>query len=285
MSLGFGRSSIVKNSRLLLDFRNPEVRKYLDSVVERLVKEYGVGYIKMDYNTDTLEGTGQNADSVGQGLLEHNRAVLRWLDGLLERYPELVIENCGSGGGRMDYAMLSHTQLQSCTYQEEYVHMPAIATGASAGVVPSQIALWSYPRQRADADEANFNMVTAMLLRIHQSGQLAALSAAAASQVKQGIPIYKQTIRENLPEAVPFYPLGMPDVTDSLRPIALGMRSQKRSFLAVWRIDGDAEVPIRKIASHAELLYPTDLDIKINQAGENWVVTFPRHRMGCILSL
>ncbi len=100
---------VVKNSRLLLDFRNPEVRSYLDAVVERLVKEYGVGYIKMDYNTDTLEGTGLNADSLGQGLLDHNRVVLSWLDGLLDRYPELVIENCGSGGGRMDYGMLSHT--------------------------------------------------------------------------------------------------------------------------------------------------------------------------------
>ena len=29
---------VVKNSRLLLDFRNPEVRSYLDAVVERLVK-------------------------------------------------------------------------------------------------------------------------------------------------------------------------------------------------------------------------------------------------------
>lgn len=94
---------VIKNSRLILDFRNPEVRSYLDSVVERLVTEYGVGYIKMDY---TLEGTAQNADSLGQGLLEHNRAVLSWLDGLLDRYPGLVIENCGSGGGRMYYGML-----------------------------------------------------------------------------------------------------------------------------------------------------------------------------------
>ena len=39
---------VIKDSRLLLDFRNSEVRSYLDSVVERPVKEYGIGYIKMD---------------------------------------------------------------------------------------------------------------------------------------------------------------------------------------------------------------------------------------------
>ncbi len=276
---------VIKNDRLLLDFRNPDVRSYLDSVVERLVKEYGIGYIKMDYNTDTLEGTSQNADSLGQGLLEHNRAVLSWLDGLLDRYPDLVIENCGSGGGRMDYGMLSHTQIQSCTDQEEYLWMPAIATGASAGVVPSQLAVWAYPRQGADADQASFNMVNAMLLRIHQSGQLAALTADAAAQVKQGIGVYKEAIREHIPQAVPFYPLGMPDVTNALNPIALGIRSPKCSFVALWRIDGDAAVRIRTTANRTQILYPTDLGITISQSGEDCVVVFPRPRMGCILTL
>lgn len=276
---------VIKNDRLLLDFRNPDVRSYLDSVVERLVKEYGIGYIKMDYNTDTLEGTSQNADSLGQGLLEHNRAVLSWLDGLLDRYPDLVIENCGSGGGRMDYGMLSHTQIQSCTDQEEYLRMPAIATGASAGVVPSQLAVWAYPRQGADADQASFNMVNAMLLRIHQSGQLAALTADAAAQVKQGIGVYKEAIREHIPQAVPFYPLGMSDVTNALNPIALGIRSPKCSFVALWRIDGDAAVRIRTTANRTQILYPTDLGITISQSGEDCVVVFPRPRMGCILTL
>ena len=276
---------VIKNDRLLLDFRNPDVRNYLDGVVERLVKEYGVGYIKMDYNTDTLEGTSQNAESVGQGLLEHNRAVLNWLDGLLDRYPELVIENCGSGGGRMDYGMLSHTQLQSCTDQEEYLRLPAIATGASAGVVPSQLALWSYPRQGADPDQASFNMVTAMLLRIHQSGDLASLAPDAAAQVKQGIRVYKEIVREHIPTAVPFYPLGMPDVTDASKPVALGIRSPKRSFVAVWRIDGDADVGVRTGTGDAAILYPTDLGIKVNRKGDTSIVTYPRLRMGCILSI
>ena len=67
---------VLKNSRLLLDFRNPEVRSYLDQVIARLVDDYGIGYIKMDYNVDSLQGTELNADSSGQGLLEHNRVHL-----------------------------------------------------------------------------------------------------------------------------------------------------------------------------------------------------------------
>ena len=68
---------VLKNSRFLLDLRNPEVRDYLDQVIARLVNDYGVGYIKMDYNVDSLQGTEIGADSFGQGLLEHNRAASR----------------------------------------------------------------------------------------------------------------------------------------------------------------------------------------------------------------
>ena len=114
------------------------------------------------------KGTELHADSFGQGLLEHNRAHLAWLDGILDRYPKLVIENCGSGGGRMDYAMLSRLQLQSATDQEDYLKLPAILTGSSAAVLPEQLACWSYPLDSADADQASSNMVTAMICRIHQ---------------------------------------------------------------------------------------------------------------------
>lgn len=204
---------------------------------------------------------------------------------MLDRYPDLVIENCGSGGGRMDYGMLSHTQLQSCTDQEEYLRLPAIATGASAGVVPSQLAIWSYPHKDADADQASFNMVSAMLLRIHQSGDLATLAPAAALQVKHGIDVYKNVIRQHIPDAVPFYPLGTPDVTNAIKPIALGIKSPQRTFVALWRIEGEAQVRIRTSAKHAEILYPSDLGITLNQSGDECVVVFPRTRMGCILSL
>jgi alpha-galactosidase len=276
---------VIKNSRLLLDFRNPDVRAYLDGVVHRLVKDYGAGYIKMDYNTDGLEGTEIDAESFGQGLLQHNRALLAWLDAVLERYPELIIENCGSGGGRMDYAMLSRLQLQSCSDQEEYLRFPAIATGASAAVLPEQLAVWSYPTERSDAEAASFNMVNAMLLRIHQSGHLAQLTLEAKEQVKQGLFVYKSRIRRHIANATPFYPLGMPDVTDHQTPIALGMRGQEATFMAVWRLGGLGEVQIPSDAREVELLYPTNLGISVRRTEGKVIVRFPKPQMGCILSL
>jgi alpha-galactosidase len=276
---------VFKNSRLLLDFRNPAVRSYLDQVIARLVNEYGVGYIKMDYNVDSLQGTELNADSFGQGLLEHNRAHLAWLDGILNRYPELVVENCGSGGGRMDYAMLSRLQIQSMTDQENYLKLPAILVGASAAVLPEQLAIWSYPLANADADQGSFNMVTAMMCRIHQSGNLDSLSPEAAAQVAGAIRIYKEVLRKHIAEAVPFYPLGTSDITNREAPIALGMRSPSQTLLGIWRIDGPATTKVPLTCGQATLVYPTDLGVSVTSTNGAVNIQFPRTRMACLVSL
>jgi alpha-galactosidase len=267
-----------------LDFRNPEVRAYLDQVIARLVSEYGIGYIKMDYNVDSLQGTELNAESFGQGLLEHNRAHLDWLDSILNRYPDLLIENCGSGGGRMDYAMLSRLQLQSMTDQEDYLKLPAILIGASAAVLPEQLAIWSYPLENADADQASFNMTAAMMCRIHQSGRLDVLPGEALKQVAEGIRVYKERLRRSIPESVPFYPLGVADVTNPKVPFALGMHSPAETLLGIWRIDGPATTKIPWRYSDAKLLFPTDLGVNVTASEGTLHVELPRKRMACLIS-
>jgi alpha-galactosidase len=274
---------VLKNSRYLLDFRSPEVTRYLDRVIDRLVGDYAVGYLKMDYNVDSLQGTDQNADSPGQGLLEHNRALLVWLEGLLKRHPALAIENCGSGGGRMDYAMLSRLQVQSASDQEDYLRLPAIITGSSAAVLPEQLACWSYPLAASDPDQASFNMVTSMLCRIHQSGRLDRIAGDAAAQVSNGIKVYKDAIREHIPAAAPFYPLGMPDVTNHERPVALGMRAPGWTAVAVWRLEGADIVELPLNAPNARLLYPGNLGIDVQGKDGKLTVRFPRPKMGCVV--
>ncbi len=275
---------IIDHTRYLLDMRNPEVRAYLHSVIDRLVGGYKVGYIKMDYNVDGLEGTDYLADSPGEGLLEHNRALLSWLDEVLARYPELTIENCGSGGGRMEYAMLSHLQLQSSSDQEDYRLYPTISVGESAAVLPEQLAIWSYPLARGDADATSFNMVSAMLFRIHQSGHLAEMTPANFAQVKAGLHIYKEKIRSHIGSSIPYYPLGLPDITDATSPVALGMRSPGSNFVAVWRMRGQERVHLPKLDAKMTILYPTDLEIRLEPAADGITVVFPRQLMACILT-
>ncbi|MBO5281604.1 MAG: alpha-galactosidase, partial [Lachnospiraceae bacterium] len=231
-----------------LDFRNPEVIAHVNEVIDRVVQEYGVGYIKMDYNIEPGIGTELNADSVGQGMLEHERAYLAWLDDVFARYPELVIENCSSGGLRIDYALLSRYSIQSTSDQEDYRNYATIAANAAAGVTPEQAAVWSYPMRlegegKDGREEVIYNMINAMLLRIHQSGHLAELSAERTALVKEGIACYKQ-IRQDIRQALPFWPLGLADNRDQW--LCAGLKTEEKAYLAVWRRQMEGKVDNRK---------------------------------------
>ncbi|MCG2916474.1 alpha-galactosidase, partial [Escherichia coli] len=83
--------------------RHPRARAHLDEVVDRLVGEEGIGYLKLDYNIEPGSGTDTGGLAPGQGLLAHTRALRDWLVAVQERHPALLIENCASGAMRSDY--------------------------------------------------------------------------------------------------------------------------------------------------------------------------------------
>lgn len=223
---------VYDRSRYQLDFRNPEVIKHATEVIDRLVNEYGVGYIKMDYNIEPGIGTEINADSFGDGLLGHNRAYLSWLDMIFKKYPKLVIENCSSGGLRMDYAMLSRYSIQSTSDQEDYIRYATIAANSPSALTPEQSAIWSYPLSTGDCEEVIYNMINAILLRIHQSGHLVNLSEERLEYVKEAITYYK-TIRSRINKAIPYWPLGVSMYKDPW--VSLGLKSEGKDIIAVWR--------------------------------------------------
>lgn len=262
---------VIDHSRYQLDFRNPEVRAYADKVIDRVVGEYGVGYIKMDYNINAGIGTEHAADSAGDGLLEHNRAYLKWLDGVFERYPELVIENCGSGGMRLDYALLSRHSIQSTSDQTDYLKNAVIAAASASLVTPEQAAVWSYPLLDGDREEVVMNMVNAMLLRIHQSGHLAEISDDRLQLVREAIAYYKK-IRGRIARGLPIWPTGLPNFEDGW--FSFGIRDESTILLAVWRMnesEASAAIPLTEIAGkdvQVELAYPME-----GEATWAWVET------------
>lgn len=252
---------VSDRSRYQLDFRNPQVREHATGVIDRLVRDYHVGYIKMDYNIEPGVGTEIDADSFGEGLLGHERAYLGWLESIFAKYPELVIENCSSGGLRMDYAMLSRHSIQSTSDTEDYIKYSTIAANAPSALTPEQAAVWSYPLKEGDSEEAIFNMVNAMLLRIHQSGHLAEISRERFALVKEGIDYYKK-IRADLREGLPFWPIGPAAYQDGWASVAI--RNGKKTYLAVWRrgsLESQVTLPhkyLRGKKAEAVCAYPAD---------------------------
>ncbi len=266
---------VYDRSRYQLDFRNPQVRSFAEDIIRRLVEEYGAGYIKMDYNIEPGIGTDLYSDSPGDGLLGHERAFLDWVDHIYRLWPDLVIENCSSGGLRMDYALLSRHSIQSMSDQEDFQEFATIAANAVTGACPEQAAIWSYPLENGDEEEVIFNMVNALLLRIHQSGHLVHLTGKRLDLVNEGIRVYKE-IRHDIRRGLPFWPLGLAGNKDKW--LAAGLRSSDQPFaeekgfayLAVWKRRGGEDektidlsrvlnVPQGKVLK-AQCIYPAGRD-------------------------
>lgn len=255
---------VVEHERYQLDFRHPAAVAHVDSVVDRLVADFGIEYLKLDYNVNIGSGTDCDGASAGHGLLSHARAYQAWLGRLLDRHPHVLIENCASGGMRMDYALLAIAQLQSVTDQQDMLRMPAIAASAPTAVIPEQGAIWSYPQPDHTDAEIVFTMVTSLLARVHLSGHIDKMSPEQIRLVREAIEVYR-SLRQDLLVAIPFWPLGLPRWKDGW--ICLGMRCGNHSYLAVWRTAGDSSISIPlPTATHARLLYPTSVGGRVDTA-------------------
>lgn len=252
---------VIEKGRYQLDFRHPTVRARLDSVVDNLVLNYGVGYFKFDYNIEVCRGTDVNAFSTGDAHLAHNRAYLGWVNSLYDRYPDLVIESCSSGAQRVDYAMLGTHSLQSTSDQQDPVRYASIAAAAPTAVTPEQSATWAYPQPSWDDEKNALTVVNSLLGRIHLSGRLDRLSDSQFNLISTGMQVYKD-IRGQLGSALPFWPIGLPSWKDEWH--ALGLKTADGNILlSVWHIKGSetCSLPIShlKRASEVsvELLYPS----------------------------
>jgi alpha-galactosidase len=286
---------VVEHGRYHLDLRHPAAVKHLDQVVDFLVGELGIGYLKMDYNIAVGPGPDTGGLSAGAGLLAANRAHLDWLDAVLDRHPGLVIENCSSGGMRTDYALLSRMQLQSTSDQQDYLRYPPIAAAAPAAIAPEQAAVWAYPQPEFTDDEIAFTMASAMLGRVHLSGHLDRMSDAQRELVAEAVRVYKTSLRSAIALSVPFWPLGLPRWDDPW--IALGLRAPRASYLTVWhraaRPGADADLvtlPVPRLRGApvtARVLYPRDAGAAAawNADSGTLTVTLPRIPSACVVCL
>ncbi|MEU1510787.1 glycoside hydrolase family 36 protein [Streptomyces sp. NPDC005811] len=229
-----GGVRVTEHGRHHLDLRHPAARAHLDRVVDRIVGDWGVGYLKLDYNVNIGAGTENGTESAGAGLLGHHRAHLDWLGSLLDRYPGLVLENCASGGLRMDHAQLAVTQVQSTSDQQDPARYPPIAAAAATAVTPEQAAVWAYPQPHFTPDEIAFTLTGALQGRIHLSGFLDRMSPEQSALVRSAVSAYK-TLRPEIPAALPFWPLGLPAWEDTWLAAGLRGPAGAATWLTVWR--------------------------------------------------
>ena len=144
-----GRKPVRGRNQLMLDFTRKEI---VDDIFEKVCKVLDQGnieYVKWDMNRSMTDLYSCGTKEQGRIAYDYMLGLYDFLERLLERYPDLLIEGCSGGGGRFDAGMLYYTPQIWCSDNTDALDRvkiqygtsfgyPASAVGSHVSVVPNE---------------------------------------------------------------------------------------------------------------------------------------------------
>jgi len=102
-----GNEQLQFRNQLVLDLTRTDVTEYLFNAIDDILTEYpNIVYIKWDMNRDINHA----GNALGKPAIhQQTNAVYQLIDRLKAKHRHVEIESCSSGGARVDYGVLAHT--------------------------------------------------------------------------------------------------------------------------------------------------------------------------------
>ena len=117
----------------LLNLGNPEARHWLTNHVSSMVESEGIDIYRQDFNFDPLDYWRAADEPDRQGITEirHIEGLYAFWDELRERHPGLVIDNCASGGKRIDLETIARSV---ALWRTDYYNVPEAVQCHTMGI-------------------------------------------------------------------------------------------------------------------------------------------------------
>lgn len=94
-------------NQLILNFARPDVQEYILALLDRLLSENNIAFIKWDMNRNVSEPGWSDAPGDPRELwVRHVHGLYRVWGILRERHPNVIWQSCSGGGGRADFGIL-----------------------------------------------------------------------------------------------------------------------------------------------------------------------------------
>ena len=169
--LARGGRVIQVGSRRFWNFRDPLTLELLAEKVIARLRDDGFGYLKIDYN-ETLPSGVDGAASPGEGLLRHIAAVQSFLERIRREIPGIVIENCSSGGHRLEPSFQAICAMGCFSDSHETVSIPIIAANLHRLILPRQSQVWCVLHAHDSLQRLRYGLAATFLGRMALSGDL-----------------------------------------------------------------------------------------------------------------
>lgn len=134
-----GRKPVRARNQLVLDFSRKEV---VDAIYEQMCQVLDQGnieYVKWDMNRSIAEIYSAQTMDQGRVAYDYVLGLYDFLERIIRRYPDLLIEGCSGGGGRFDAGMLYYTPQIWCSDNTDAVDRVRIQYGTSFGYPVSAV--------------------------------------------------------------------------------------------------------------------------------------------------
>ncbi|MBE6999995.1 MAG: hypothetical protein E7428_07390 [Ruminococcaceae bacterium] len=189
-----------------LDFTNPAAAAWAEAELARIIEEYKLDLLRVDYNIGPDEYFNMR-DVTGEGIrecvaLRHFQAVYRMYQNLKTRFPEVIFENCAGGGGRTDLGMMRAFHHTWVSDWQKMPHSALITNGMTMALPPERV-----DRLFAGMGCHEFGALDAHMRNVmlgHMSLNVVAPAATTTNPiqmefVRHSVAIYKDFIRPILP--------------------------------------------------------------------------------------
>jgi alpha-galactosidase len=199
-----------KNARTngWLCFAHESVREWAKDWICRLIEKYEIDWIKWDSNWWTICRNPIHGHQEGDGEYAHIEGVYEVYEYLLEKYPELVIENCAGGGTRMDTGIMRYSHIHWVDDETDLPQKVRAHCSRLSAYMPSQniytffcpphnekadFSEFTYPgTTNIEKDLVDYKMRSCMLGVWGLSYRLSSIPREAYGQLKKNIDEYKK---------------------------------------------------------------------------------------------
>jgi alpha-galactosidase len=123
---------------LLLNLARDDVRDHLLGVLDVLLRENKIDYLKLDMNRYVSEPAWPQVPVVQRQefWVRYVRNLYFLFERLQERFPEVIFENCAAGGARIDLGMARLFERTNRSDNQDPLDMPALHEGYSYVYLP-----------------------------------------------------------------------------------------------------------------------------------------------------
>ncbi len=182
---------LTSRHQLVLDLTLPEVSEYLFGRIDAHLRDLPISYLKWDHNRDLTEAGSENRPAY----FEQTRAVYMLIDRLRKAHPDVEIEACAGGGGRIDAGILKRTHrvwTSDCIDAVSRVEMqsgflqffPPEIMGSHVGASPAH--------STGRSQSLEFRAAIAAMGHFGLEFDTRTLTAEQAEQLKSWIALYKR---------------------------------------------------------------------------------------------